>query len=738
MKRTRSFWSGWFALLLFATLAAGNLCSCGDGSSDSAGLTAPLTGSIKLTITNNDNNIITPQYSIDAGSWQNFVALAPGATADKIFPGFSAGEHQISIRWIEPQNNQSYNKGPLKQTVKNGEVTAWLFAIDRYVPPPPPPPANGTMKIRYANQDDDAISPQYSINGGAWQNFGSVAPGATAEVDLSVTPGSYTISSFYTDPDTSLGYTEGPTTNAVVAGQTTVWDFTIYQHLPPPPPPPANGTMIIRTVNLDNDTTTPRYAIDNGAFADFPTLDGFETKEISQPIPPGAHQVSLSWIDPSDNVIRNLGPVSQVVYSGLATVWTFTIPRNDPPPPPVKYQLEGFNFSAYKDGQNPNYSYRLTDAQILERLQIVAPYTRRIRTFGVGLGQDNTGRLARGLGLETYIGGWLARDLTANANEISTLIKIGQAGEADVLIVGSEVLLRGDLSEADLINYIRLVKTAVPGRPVAYADTYGQLLAHPAVIAEIDVIMVNYYPYWEGIAISQALASVHGWHQQIKAAAGSKPVVVSETGWPSAGNQLGNAVPSPANAAYYFLNFVSWARANNVKYFYFEAFDENWKKLYEGEVGGHWGVFDAYGVMKAGMQAVFDNQTMTDNWSADSMPGGPGTPSIEFTSVPPRGSSADLFGQVWHVKPADYKVTVYIYVPGAGWWVKPYFSSPKTTIQSDGRWYCDIATGGSDVWATQIAAFLFPNNYSPPLLSGSAALPANLFTDATAYIQVNR
>ena len=48
-----------------------------------------------------------------------------------------------------------------------------------------------------------------------------------------------------------------------------------------------------------------------------------------------------------------------------------------------------------------------------------------------------------------------------------------------MLIVGSEVLLRSDLTESQLIGYINQVKQAVPDVPVATADVYGELIAHP-------------------------------------------------------------------------------------------------------------------------------------------------------------------------------------------------------------------------------------------------------------------
>ncbi len=110
--------------------------------------------------------------------------------------------------------------------------------------------------------------------------------------------------------------------------------------------------------------------------------------------------------------------------------------------------------------------------------------------------------------------------------------------------------------------------------------------------------------------------------------------------------------------------------------------------------------------------------------------------TIEFTYVPPYGSFDNLQGRVGCAIPADYQVAVYIYV--SGWWTKPYWAQPLTPIRSDGTWTTDITTGGTDQLATRIAAFLVPNGYNPPLMSGGQTLPTELFDNAVAYVMVDR
>lgn len=303
------------------------------------------------------------------------------------------------------------------------------------------------------------------------------------------------------------------------------------------------------------------------------------------------------------------------------------------------YKVYGMNFSPYiGDGEDPDKGGdQITDEELKERIGLIAPHTEWIRTFGCNNDLKEAGEYAHDMGLKAAVGAWLGREPEAeqeNRKQIDCLKQQAKEGHVDIAIVGSEVLLRGDLSEDKLIGYIHEVKQYFQGEgidvPVTYADIYGVLLSHPNVISTTDLVFANYYPYWEGRKIDHAVAYIHRWHQQVVGAAGGKQVVVSETGWPSCGEYKGEAVPSPENSSFYFLNFVSWARANNVKYFNFEAFDESWKTKHEGPQGACWGIWDRYGNLKPGMKRVFDGETMDDNWTEPI----PEASTIDFPALP--------------------------------------------------------------------------------------------------------
>ncbi len=84
-------------------------------------------------------------------------------------------------------------------------------------------------------------------------------------------------------------------------------------------------------------------------------------------------------------------------------------------------------------------------------------------------------------------------------------------------------------------------------------------------------------------------------------------------------------------------------------------------------------------------------------------------PSVQITSVPAFGVwGGYLGGTTQNANPALHRVAVYIYIPGVGWYTKPYFTTPCATIQSDGSWSALVTTGGVDDKATIFAAFLIP------------------------------
>jgi glucan 1,3-beta-glucosidase len=260
--------------------------------------------------------------------------------------------------------------------------------------------------------------------------------------------------------------------------------------------------------------------------------------------------------------------------------------------------VHGLCFSPYLEGQQPGS--QITEAQIRERLRILRPHARWVRSFSCTDGHEQTPRVAHELGLKTLVGAWLGTDAGINERELQGVIDVARNGHADIVAVGNEVLLREDMSEDELLACIQRVKDALPGVPVGYVDAYYLFEKHPRITAACDVVMTNCYPFWEGCPREQALAYMQTMVKRTRAAAPGKRVLISETGWPDQGSPFHGSVPSREGAMQYFVDTCRWVEEEDIEVFYFAAFDEAWKVGAEGDVGAFWGLWDKDGVLKFG------------------------------------------------------------------------------------------------------------------------------------------
>lgn len=262
----------------------------------------------------------------------------------------------------------------------------------------------------------------------------------------------------------------------------------------------------------------------------------------------------------------------------------------------LEAKIHGISFSPYTDHQRPGTN--LGEAQIRQRLSVIQANVNWVRSFSCTEGHELIPAIAAENGLKTMVGVWLDGDRAHNELEIANAIDIAKAGHADILAVGNEVLLRGDLPEDELIAYIHRVKQAAPDVTVGYVDAYFEFGDHPRVTAACDVVLANCYPFWEGCPAEHSLLYMKEMYRRAVQAANGKKVIISETGWPNIGTATKGAIPSYGNALKYFVDTCQWAQQDGIEIFYFSSFDEAWKVDAEGDVGAYWGLWDKDGNLK--------------------------------------------------------------------------------------------------------------------------------------------
>lgn len=252
--------------------------------------------------------------------------------------------------------------------------------------------------------------------------------------------------------------------------------------------------------------------------------------------------------------------------------------------------VHGFCFSLYEEGQKPGDI--ISEAQVRRRMEILKPHTKWVRSFSCTEGNEWIPKVAKEYGIKTLVGAWLGSDPEINEREVAGLIKLANEGLVDIAAVGNEVMYRKDLSEDELLEFIHKVKAAIPHIPVGYVDAYYEFSHRPKITEACDVILCNCYPFWEGCPFEHSLAHMQQMYQQAKQAGNGKNVIITETGWPSQGENTKGAVPSMQASRDYFINTQLWSANEDIPVFYFSSFDESWKVGAEGTVGAYWGIWD--------------------------------------------------------------------------------------------------------------------------------------------------
>ncbi len=257
--------------------------------------------------------------------------------------------------------------------------------------------------------------------------------------------------------------------------------------------------------------------------------------------------------------------------------------------------MRSLSFAPFRRGQSPLTKTYPTPSQVEEDLRALVGHTRGIRTYTAREGMDVVPDLARKYGLKVIFGAWLGGKRETNELEIAALIDAANAHPDAIerVLVGNEVLLRGDLTSDQLISYIRRVKAAVK-QPVSYADVWAFYLKYPEVGREVDYITIHILPFWEDepVAIDHLEEHFVKIVDRIRQAFPGKPVLIGEAGWPSLGRDRGPAVVSTVNEARFVRQMADIARRHGFDYNIVEAFDQPWKAALENTVGASWGVFD--------------------------------------------------------------------------------------------------------------------------------------------------
>ena len=291
----------------------------------------------------------------------------------------------------------------------------------------------------------------------------------------------------------------------------------------------------------------------------------------------------------------------------------------------------GICYGPYRDGQSPGSHVYPSVQQITDDLQSIRSMTSRIRTYSSTNISASIPIIAKQKGLTVYQGVNLSSNQSQNDREIASAIELANQGLVDYLIVGNEILLTKALNKSELIDYIDQVKQNVPPNvKVTTAEPYNIWIENPDLMNSVDFLMIHIHPFWMDQTVESAAKFVVDCYNSTKKLT-DKPVVIGETGWPSAGNSSwtgvsNETIASEDNQKRFLEEFGELANRYSITYFYFDAFDEEFKwnestmsgtespfvmpmdRTFSGILAGSsWGLFYSNGTMKPKLLPFFPN-----------------------------------------------------------------------------------------------------------------------------------
>ena len=345
------------------------------------------------------------------------------------------------------------------------------------------------------------------------------------------------------------------------------------------------------------------------------------------------------------------GPLSFELSTSPGATWRVGTVQAAVLPPQQAGLIQGYAYSPFRDCQMPDIGPFPSGDEIQADLMRIANSGNAIRTYSSQGINAEIVRRAADLGLSIGLGVALGPEAEKNEAEIEAARILAAEVPVDFLIVGNEVILRGELSPQEVADYMREAKRRT-GLPVAYAEIgsffvevqgAGQISPRESmlpIIEAADILLVHLYPYWDGIDVEQGAAYVALFYSALQVTFPDKRVVIGETGWPSRGEPRGSAVASLENQRRFFMEFTALAQHRDIEHFYFAPFEEPWKAN-EGAVGPSWGVVTVERASKFESESLFFPRQAPNVNRGTPWPhyGAQATqPAVEITGQPPAES----------------------------------------------------------------------------------------------------
>jgi exo-beta-1,3-glucanase (GH17 family)/cellulose synthase/poly-beta-1,6-N-acetylglucosamine synthase-like glycosyltransferase len=288
--------------------------------------------------------------------------------------------------------------------------------------------------------------------------------------------------------------------------------------------------------------------------------------------------------------MRAIVAVLLLVAAAHAAIWGLLRDRREAPD--FRGMLPSVSYAPFEGSAHPDVDNIPSTERIRADLKKLSQISRAIRLYSSTGGVELVPAIANEFGLKVTVGAWIDKNPERNEREIQAAVELAKRNSNVIgVVVGNETVYRGEQKVDDLIQLIQRVKKQV-NVPVTTGEIWNIWRDNPKLAANTDFIAAHVLPYWENYTDKQAVEQAMYRYSLLRETFPGKRVVIAEFGWPSAGYNLGVAVPGPFEQAVTLRTFVARATAAGMDYNIVEAIDQPWK-FFEGGVGPYWGILNA-------------------------------------------------------------------------------------------------------------------------------------------------
>ncbi|KAF1791133.1 Glycoside hydrolase superfamily [Phytophthora cactorum] len=261
----------------------------------------------------------------------------------------------------------------------------------------------------------------------------------------------------------------------------------------------------------------------------------------------------------------------------------------------LNVKMHGINYNSRKGPDwAPDSSKCKTASEVQKDMYALKGITDRVRIYS--LLDCSQAELvlpaAKNAGLQVYLGLWTTKSHDYLLKEKAKLASLIDSGVYD----NNVIVCMSEITADTAISYMNEIRSYIRSRgkntPVTIADVIDTYYDYPQMVDAVD--------YISGVDVNEGAAKTLDRIRAVRvtAAKKNKRMVLSEVGWSSGGYNA-------KTGAKFFSDFFQVARSSNMEYYWYTAFDSQWRVTNGGEdVEANFGVFKEDDSMKSNFQQL--------------------------------------------------------------------------------------------------------------------------------------